>query len=125
MSAVAEPKVLPPADLLTRMRWYATLNTWKNPPDFPWPLPPEGHHDEQGNDRYTNVDARAAFRAVTDSLTDAEMSLGWWVYSLNRSVDEWAEWWSGRERAGGVDVATATAARYTQALELARLGGDK
>lgn len=82
------------APLHDRMRWFADLNRWLRPTGFPIDLP-----DYEGDSTQIRSDAnwKAAWSAVTSSLTDEESSLGWWLYALNKTEAEWRIWWT-RER---------------------------
>ncbi|WP_271678874.1 hypothetical protein [Thermomonas mangrovi] len=82
------------APLQTRMRWSADLNCFRAPSDFPLQLP------ELDGDRKKFEDTKwsEAFKAVNDTLNDAETSLGWWVFELKRTPAEWKSWWISRGR---------------------------
>jgi len=81
------------APLTTRMRWYADLNCYRAPADFPLALPAiEGHAAKHDNGIW-----HLAWRTVSSSLPEAESSLGWWVNELGKTPGEWRAWWRGRK----------------------------
>lgn len=77
----------------TRMRWYAAMNSWRVPEDFPVAIA-----TDHGPGQARHPDWNAAWRAVTDNLTEAQASLGWWIYELMRTPEEWRAWWVGNRR---------------------------
>lgn len=80
------------APLDTRRRWYAALNSYELPADFPvQELEPPSGIKEHGRSEWT-----VAFRAVQDTLSDDESSWGWWKYHMERPFAEWLAWWHGR-----------------------------
>ena len=84
------------APLETRMRWYADFNSWRIPEDFPGDMADVAHLD--GHAKFKDPKWQAAWNALTESMTGAEMSLGWWLHALNRTEEEWAAWWVNGRR---------------------------
>lgn len=79
------------APLATRMRWYAEMNTWQVPADFP--IKVEGgwaNNHEQSRDPAL----RAAWNALTETLTEPQQSLAWWLHSsMKQTPENWRRWW--------------------------------
>jgi len=86
--------------LETRQRWYAEMNCWKSPADFPVPLPKynEGVAEGAPYGRHTNPAWNEAWNAVQSSLTEPEQSLGWWLFELGKTEHEWRAWWEATYR---------------------------
>lgn len=81
------------APLETRQRWFAEMNCWRAPADFPVALPSFEDHFAQSKDPTW----RKAWDAVSASMSAAEMSLGWWLHELHKTEDEWRVWWNSRQ----------------------------
>lgn len=84
------------APLETRMRWYAEINSWRIPEDFPVDMADVASLDDRA--KFKDPKWQAAWRALTGSMTEAEMSLGWWLHALGKTEDEWATWWRNGRR---------------------------
>lgn len=86
--------------LETRQRWYAEMNRWGSPEDFPVPLPRfnDGVEPFAPYGRQTHPAWNEAWNVVSASLTPAEQSLGWWLFALDKTEDEWRSWWQNGRR---------------------------
>lgn len=80
----------------TRERWYVQMNCWGCPADFPVPLP---DFTGREHDQFDDHEWRAAFSAVSNSLTTEQMSRAWWLLELGKTEEEWRAWWNNRRRA--------------------------
>jgi hypothetical protein len=82
------------APIATRRRWYAELNSWTLPADFPIqgikPCEEAGHH--VGSDWYF------AMRALETFISEQDRSWGWWKHNIGRTFAEWSAWWKQQGR---------------------------
>lgn len=96
-----------PFPLHTKMRWFAEINSWRIPDDFPVQVPAEWKGKEMMPER-NDPEWRAVFDGATQGLTDAEASLGWWLFStLKKTPLEWLAWWEGRGKHDGKQTVNA------------------
>lgn len=90
------PAVLPgkipmlKADRETLARWYAALNSYHWPRDIDEPAP---ELREDGDYVHGDPNARRVWDYIMATLTEREMSRGWWIYALKRTEAEWSDWW--------------------------------
>ncbi len=89
------------ADKETLERWYAKLNCYDLPDDFPLPLP-----SKKGREIHDDPSFVRAWNEVTSRLTAAEQSRGWWIYALGETEQTWFEWWTscGKDRQAAVEA---------------------
>lgn len=78
------------ADRETLARWYALLNAYQWPNDLDEPAP---EFRENGEYVYGDPNARRVWNFLRTTLTEREMSRGWWLYALHRTEDDWLDWW--------------------------------
>lgn len=78
-------------DASTRMRWWAQMNAWHTPKEFPDGFVEsdfKSHHDyETLFPKWT-----AAMRAISSSLSWQQTSWAWWREEKLGTYDEWRAW---------------------------------
>lgn len=82
------------ADLITRMGWLALLNKWEIADTLPVELTVPSFAQEYNSSTYADV-----MRILHNSLSPAQVSLAWWLFGLNKTPDEWGDWWVNRHSA--------------------------
>jgi hypothetical protein len=87
----------------TRMRWYAVMNAWGTPDDLPFDVEPGEHKaDREYRTKYPRWNAAA--RAIQNSLTEQQMSWGWWREQKLGDFEQWCGWWESRIRTPPVAI---------------------
>jgi hypothetical protein len=93
MSATQEAaKTYAPATL---MRWYANLNAWKVPEDFPLPceaVPCTGYPA-------STPQFNAAMKWLRSALSEQQQSWGWWREEKLGTFPEWSAWFTEHHQA--------------------------
>lgn len=102
MDQIEQCEKIKDAPLCDRMRWAAAMNQHGVTDDFPIKMPDVPDYLQHRDPVWL-----AASRALDKSVTYPQWSLGWWLYALNRSAEEWKARWDARGTQGIQPVASA------------------